>query len=376
MIYVNIIGLAILGIFSLFVVSKKDKILSDYILLLTIFLFSGILITSILISNNITLGSYISFLFFNSFIFPVLVIYGLSLLNSGQKFSSKWLWTASYAIAFIAFIILDTLFITKYDTPEMMSDLVRNVSPFYNVLYKGQYIFVVSILIWLIRKLNNFQSNIKNYYSSIETIHLKWFKNFAYIYLFVNVASLLLFILLDLRIVSDISIPLFVEHLILVLSLFYLCFHGIRQYNLASFNPSVVSDEKNRDAAKEKYGTSSLSIEEMNSLFEQIESLFTDDTIYLEPELKIETLANRLEVGNHKISQTINTVAKQSFYDYVNKYRVTYLKKLLKSEKHQKYTILAMGIESGFNSKSSLNRIFKQQVGMSPLSYQKTQIVI
>ena len=112
----------------------------------------------------------------------------------------------------------------------------------------------------------------------------------------------------------------------------------------------------------------------MNALFEKIEVLFRDENIFLESDLKIESIAERLAVGNHKVSQTINTIAKQSFYDYVNTFRVDYLKILLENEEHRKFTILALGIESGFNSKSSLNRIFKQHTGISPKSYQLSKV--
>ena len=375
MVYVNIIGIAVLSVFVLFIVSKKNKVLSDYLLLLLIFFFFGILASGILLEYELTVLNYIVFLFYNSFIFPCFIIYGLVLLDPNQKFKITWLWTASYAIVFLVFVIIDTSLLNSYNTSAQLNALIESPSTVYYLFYKGQYLFVTILLLWFLRKLNKYRRDIKNSFSSIDAIHLGWFKNFTYIYLLVNIASLVLFVLLDLNLVSDIFIPLLIEHLILVLALFYLCFHGIKQYNLANLKTVSSNSGENGKLAIEKYSTSSLSEKEMRALFSQIGSLFENDRIYLDPELKIETIANRLEVGNHKISQTINTISKQSFYDFVNTYRVDHLKKLLKSEAHQKFTILALGLESGFNSKSSLNRIFKQQVGMSPMTYQKAQII-
>ena len=182
MIYVNIIGIAILTIFSLFIITKKGKVLSDYLLLLCILLFSGILVTGILLEYNLSVIVYVSFLFFNSFIFPSIVVYGLVLLNEQHKLKIQWLWTASYAIVFILIVVIDTLSTNSYDSINQIHKLVENPSLFYNLLYKGQYVFVITILIWLINKLNNYHKKLKNIFSKIESIHLNWFKNFAYIY--------------------------------------------------------------------------------------------------------------------------------------------------------------------------------------------------
>ena len=376
MIYVNIIGTTILSVFALFIVTKKSKILSDYLLLLIIFLFSGILISGVLLEQNPSSFVYVLFLFFNSLIFPSLIIYGLVLLDPEHKFKIQWLWTASYAFVFISFISVDILIINNYNTAEEVNALIENPSIFYNLLYKGQYVFVILALLWFINKLKKYQNEIKNFFSYIDTIHLNWFKNFIYIYFWVNVISLVLFITLDLNLVSNIYIPLLIEHIILVLALFYLCFHGIKQYNLAELNTEQTTTNENKKGSSsiQKYSTSSLSTKDMQSLYLHIENLFNQEQIYLESELKIDAIANELNVTTHRISQTINTIASKPFYDYVNEFRVNHLKKLLKNDDNLKFTILALGIESGFNSKATLNRVFRQQVGMSPNAFKKAQI--
>lgn len=371
MIYVNIIGIAILTIFALFIITKKNKVIGDYLLLLSILIFSGILASGILLEYQSSAFIYVLFLFFNSFIFPSLIIYGLVLLDSNHKFKTQWLWTASYAVLFILIVGIDTLIINDYSSPEKLNSLIESPSLFYNLLYKGQYIFVIIVLIWFIKKLNTYQSKIKNIFSEIETIHFNWFKNFTYIYLLVNVISLILFILLDLNILSSISVPLLIEHIVLTLVLFYLCFHGIKQYNLAEINTMEI---KSNPSKSQKYSSSSLSFEDMQGLYQEIQKLFNENQIYLESELKIEAVANALHVTSHRISQTINTMASKPFYDYVNAFRVNHLKGLLMNSDNRKFTILALAIESGFNSKATLNRVFKLQVGMTPKAFQKAQI--
>ena len=45
--------------------------------------------------------------------------------------------------------------------------------------------------------------------------------------------------------------------------------------------------------------------------------------------------------------------------------------KLISDPDNNKFTILALGLDSGFNSKATLNRIFKKQTGYSPMEYRK-----
>ncbi|MCD4696832.1 MAG: helix-turn-helix domain-containing protein [Bacteroidales bacterium] len=56
----------------------------------------------------------------------------------------------------------------------------------------------------------------------------------------------------------------------------------------------------------------------------------------------------------------------------VNNYRVEEVKRLMAEGKHEHYTLLAIALEAGFNSKSSFNRIFKEFTGSTPSHYKKT----
>ncbi|MEP6614641.1 MAG: ABC transporter permease, partial [Mucilaginibacter sp.] len=90
---------------------------------------------------------------------------------------------------------------------------------------------------------------------------------------------------------------------------------------------------------------------------------------YQDPELSLNSLADKLELGPHELSRIINTVLKKSFNDFINEYRVADVVQKMQDPAFDHITLLGIAYESGFNSQSTFNRIFKQMTGKSPLEY-------
>ena len=73
----------------------------------------------------------------------------------------------------------------------------------------------------------------------------------------------------------------------------------------------------------------------------------------------------------NEISQVLNQDLNQSFSDFVNKYRVEEVKKLMADGKHEKFTLVALAKQCGFNSKTSFYRVFKKETNKTPADYLK-----
>jgi AraC-like DNA-binding protein len=73
------------------------------------------------------------------------------------------------------------------------------------------------------------------------------------------------------------------------------------------------------------------------------------------------------------VSQAINDGMKKNFYDLVNSYRVEEAKRLLMDEKNNNFTILSVGFEAGFNSKTTFNTVFKKFTGLTPTEFRARQ---
>ena len=112
---------------------------------------------------------------------------------------------------------------------------------------------------------------------------------------------------------------------------------------------------------------------ELLELFERIKAFFELEKVYLNADLKLSEVAQKLAVPAYQISKCINSCSNMHFFDFVNSYRVEAAKALIKTEEiNRKYTIEYIAAKSGFNSKSTFNTAFKKFTGMTPSQYRST----
>ena len=90
---------------------------------------------------------------------------------------------------------------------------------------------------------------------------------------------------------------------------------------------------------------------------------------YQDPELSLSSLAEKLGLTTHELSRIINTVLKKSFNDFINEYRVWDAAGKIRDTAYDHITLLGIAYESGFNSKTTFNRTFRQLTGKSPAEY-------
>ncbi len=115
-----------------------------------------------------------------------------------------------------------------------------------------------------------------------------------------------------------------------------------------------------------------LNTEEIENLKINLYQLFEDNKIHLNESLRLTDLSSELDISSKKLSELLNAHLGISFYDLINEYRVKEVQQRIKADSSDKYTLIAIANDSGFQSKSSFNRIFKQKTGMSPSKYRES----
>lgn len=121
---------------------------------------------------------------------------------------------------------------------------------------------------------------------------------------------------------------------------------------------------------KEKKTLKKVFTKEETRLVQQLEQLMEDQKMYINPDLKMPDLAEKLDISSHKLSQFLNDVIGESFTDFINKYRIEEAKQLMKT--NSLYTIEAIGNQAGFKSKSAFYKAFKKLTATTPAKYGAT----
>ncbi|MGC4100925.1 ABC transporter permease [Ferruginibacter sp.] len=90
---------------------------------------------------------------------------------------------------------------------------------------------------------------------------------------------------------------------------------------------------------------------------------------YLDPELNVSSLAEQLGMPSHELSRIINIALKKNFTDFINEFRIREVVRKMDDPAYDRMTLLGIAFESGFNSKTTFNRVFRQMTGKSPVEY-------
>ncbi|MES2109033.1 MAG: ABC transporter permease [Bacteroidota bacterium] len=90
---------------------------------------------------------------------------------------------------------------------------------------------------------------------------------------------------------------------------------------------------------------------------------------YQDPDLNLTSLAEKLDLTPHELSRILNTVLKKSFNDFISELRVADIARKMQDPAYDHITLLGIAYSSGFNSKSTFHRTFRQVTGKSPAEY-------
>ncbi|MGB5819173.1 MAG: AraC family transcriptional regulator [Saonia sp.] len=124
-----------------------------------------------------------------------------------------------------------------------------------------------------------------------------------------------------------------------------------------------------------KYEKSGLSKKVLFDLKDRLHDLVETNELYLDSELKLTDLAEKLNISRHHTSQIINECFGMSFYEYINKYRVEEAEKILMDGDSMNLNITEIAYKSGFNNRMSFYNSFKKHVGITPSEYRNQNLV-
>ncbi len=353
----------IFSAFALF--SKKYKSLSNFFLGMLILTFSYNIIQNYLAASNLfSLDFYFEVLYvpMSSLFLVLFYLYVKTFLDSNKVLSKK-----DYLL-FIPFLISLTESIIEkigyfygwFDDSDV---------PFFNYFRISHEIFSVIysfVLILgsyrLIQKRKKTQSNT----IKIPKLSLRWLESITLILLILCIYWILpLYYESQLKI--DVALPYFyILWIGLALTIYILGHIGLYHFGIYEEQKSIRKFSKNITVQVFKKEPN-----EPNEHIFAFEKFIKSDKNYRDTNLSLESVAEKLEINKSYLSRIINAELGKSFTDYVNELRIEEAKIYLTHPDFINYTLVSIGLEAGFNSKSTFNTSFKKYTGMTPSEYKK-----
>ncbi|NQU52886.1 MAG: AraC family transcriptional regulator [Bacteroidetes bacterium] len=216
------------------------------------------------------------------------------------------------------------------------------------------------------------KQKIDNNFSYREGINIKWLRNCI---LSIGLVFLSATIIVLVRDAFGFQFPFnadYIIYIILIGLVFYIGYFGIKQENIFTSQEDTEKIGTEEREKFEKYRNSGMKSDLVEELYEKLLKIMAKEKPYLDPKLSLSGLALLLEISPNQLSQIINQEASVNFHDFVNNYRVEEF--IQRANRNKNFSLLALALDSGFNSKSSFNTIFKKQKGQTPSQYLMNQL--
>lgn len=299
---------------------------------------------------------------------PFLYLYVSGLTLRKIHFKTKDLVHFVPFVAFILFLLIASRF-PSYSAGITVDHYSENVvkPPLLFIFFL--VLTVISGPLYFYRSYKKFQkskNSLLNY--SSQEVNLEWLGKL--IYIFGIVWTVLIVIAIAHHIFHLFSMDFCINGLFLSLAAFIILigYFGFKQKDI--FISFSSEEELEIPAESElKYAATKMEGTELNQCCNMVSQFMKTNRPYLDSDLTLPKLADELKVSTHHLSQVINEVHGKNFFNFINVYRVEEVKRKIQDPKYQDYSLLGIAYESGFNSKSAFNRVFKNITGTTPSTY-------
>jgi len=289
---------------------------------------------------------------------PLFYFYTQGVIFRDFKLSSRNL---LHLIPYLLLIII--LLFSSNLSPSLSEEIIKNDLPWQFYLISALIYAHLFIYLGLSYKsLWKYRQIIKNKYSQIDQINMDWLSSSL------NTFGLLTFVSLIHN-----FIPLAGNRSVLIVTLVLLLifvFYFVNKVILKALRqPEIFAGINQNEMIK--YLGSNLTPSQIEEYKKQLVALLHTEKTFLNPQVSLTDLSEKLSVSTKHLSQVINQSFNKSFFDFINTYRIQEAQQILKESKDDKMTVLEVMYQVGFNSKSSFNTAFKKDTGQTPTEFRK-----
>lgn len=236
------------------------------------------------------------------------------------------------------------------------------------ILFELVYLFInIPLLIISFYKLRSFREHLERYYSYVEDKTLSWIKvimiTIVGLHVFMFVCGML-FINEENQLLES-SIDFIVTGVTFFI-VYWVGYHGFQQITYVE-EVSIIET-----SAKTVVCETTVNEKLENLKYVELCKEIQKEKYFTNPNLTIKILSELVKLKERELSSLINLCTKKNFHHFINQFRISEFKELINSEKAKQYSILGLAKESGFSSKSTFYKAFKDSESITPSEYKKT----
>lgn len=219
-------------------------------------------------------------------------------------------------------------------------------------------------IIQTLRLIRRYEQDLLNHYADISERSIKWLRNLIYLLIGIWVLWLIPTLFEHQSSIitgADIFYPMWIGLSIIVYWIGYATYARREWFDEAMFiEQETVTPIPSKTLS-----------DKTEVYYQQLLEIMQTEELYLDADLNLKKLAERLELSNGYLSQIINQKEDKNFFDFINSYRIKDFKKKVADPKFAHLNLLGIAYEAGFKSKSTFNLAFKKLTGTTPSAYKK-----
>jgi AraC-like DNA-binding protein len=355
---------ALLGVCFLIYTTFSNKRKDKSVIFLNLFVF-------FLTANNlqITLFDY-GYVDFNFFVRKLLIPWYALIIPAFYTFITHYLRVEKKIFSLIYFScflfglqIIIRLVLVPFYFHDTSNYIVAKYAQLEEIVNAAITLFIFGKIIFIFYN----QSKLYSYIASYD--NMKWLRQFLLLGGFI----LLLWVMAIVVNIQEVLNPSISIYYPLRFSssflLYWIAYQGFFHYNLMTERIEL------RDKIKKELPSQPplplIDTEAANNQYNQIRAYILAQNDYLKSDYSLEYLASQIDKNPKGVSKIIKAETGLGFPDYINSLRVQKAEKLLLNPNYSHYTIISIGLECGFNSKSTFYRSFSKYKNCTPTEFKK-----
>lgn len=332
-------------------------------------IYLNLVILFILLNNLQALALETIFINVNFFIHRLQIPWYLLIFPSFYIFLIYYLKIEKKKASFV-YVSISLFIIEIVIRIALIPDFYHNENNFFVAKYAQiEEIINASYSIFLFIKAIRILFKYSDLYQSVLVFdNVKWLKNFMF-YGSIVILMWVCAILLNLGKVLNREVFIYYPlRLTSTFLLYWIGYQGFYNYSLMVARIQLRKEITDEEKYKNENRNTKKSEEEK---FLMVKNHIKKNKRFLDPSFSLERLSSEMGISTNKLSLLINKESGRNFSEYINFLRVEKAKKYLIKSDYSAYTIVAIGLECGFNSKSTFYAAFKKFTHVTPSEFKE-----